>query len=148
MTVTDAFKAYLKEHEKPLQSDRKKQVQRLRRAERNVIAVLRGDKPISEVTRADARSWRDLRSSSGVSAATIRRERNDIGAVFSWAISEMDGAEANNPFSGMKLKAPESRIDQRLSLDQSTIDAVYHDLINERDEIHIWTLLDYTGARS
>lgn len=147
VTVRDAFAAYLAEHAKPIPEQNKKQEQRLNRSERNLIFVLGGDKPLAEVERADARAWRDLRLSQ-VSASTVHRERNDIGAVFNWAISEMDGAGNESPFKGMKLGgATEGRQDQRLPLDQAVIDNVYEDLKPHKDLLQIWTLLDHTGAR-
>jgi integrase len=147
VTITDAFAAYLIEKVYRIPEQRKKQEQRLKRSEKNVIFVLGGDKSLAKVTRSHARAWRDLRLKQ-VSPTTVRRERNDIGAVFSWAISEMDGAGETNPFNGMKLPAAgESRQDQRLPLDQSVIDNVYEDLNPHRELFQIWTLLDRTGAR-
>lgn len=147
VTVTDAFKAYLAEHALKIPEQQKKQQQRFARSEKNLLIVLGGDKSLSTITRSDARAWRDMRMGQ-VSAATVRRERNDIGAVFSWAISEMDGAGEINPFRGMKLEgASEGRRDQRLPLEQAVIDRVYEDLKPHKDLLQIWTLLDHTGAR-
>lgn len=147
VTVTDAFAAYLEENALKIPEQHKKQRQRFARSEKNLIFVLGGDKPLHEVKRSDARRWRDMRLKQ-VAPATVRRERNDIGAVFSWAVSEMEGAGEVNPFKGMKLEAPkEGRRDQRLPLEQVVIDRVYEDLQPHKDLLHIWTLLDYTGAR-
>lgn len=124
VTVMDAFAAYLAENAHKIPEQRRKQEQRFRRSEKNLIFVLRGNKPLHEIKRADARAWRDLRLNQ-VAPSTVRRERNDIGAVFSWAISEMDGAGEVNPFRGMKLGGTtERRQDQRLPLDQTVIDKV------------------------
>ena len=147
VTVTDAFAAYLVEHAHEIPEQRTKQAQRFRRSETNLISVLKGDKALRDVTRVDARAWRDLRAAQ-VSPSTVRRERNDIGAVFSWAMSEMEGAGDKNPFRGMKLEsAKEGRHQQRLPLDQLVINNVYNDLQPYNDLLHIWTLLDHTGAR-
>lgn len=147
VTVTDAFSAYLVEKAKPLPDDRKKQVQRFRRAEKNFLSILGSDKPLEQVTRSDARAWRDAIAAS-VAPSTVKRYRNDLSAVFSWAITELDGAGQNNPFSKMEIKGDtESRQKQRLPLDQSVIDAVYLELAKKKDLLQIWTLLDYTGAR-
>lgn len=147
VTVTDAFAAYLTEHSHKIPEQRKKQKQRFRRSEKNLLFILGGDKPLVEVNRTKARAWRNMRAKQ-VAPSTVRRERNDIGAVFSWAISELDGSGETNPFSGMKIAgAVESRQDQRLPLDQSVIDKVYKNLRPHKDLSQIWTLLDYTGAR-
>lgn len=147
VTVTDAFAAYLSENALKIPEQRKKQEQRFRRSERNLLIILGNDKPLNKIARTDARAWRDMRLKQ-VSPATVRRERNDIGAVFSWAISEMDGAGELNPFRGMKLEgAAEGRQGKRLPLDQAVIDKVYGDLKPHKDLSQIWTLLDHTGAR-
>lgn len=147
VTVTDAFKAYLAEKAHAIPDQQRKQQQRFARSEKNLIFILGGDRPLSSVKRSDARAWRDMRLGQ-VSPATVKRERNDIAAVFSWAVSEMDGAGEVNPFKGMKLEAAtEGRRDQRLPLDQGVIDKVYEDLKPHKDLLQIWTLLDHTGAR-
>ena len=147
VTVTDAFADYLAGNALRIPEQRKKQQQRFKRSEKNLIFVLGGDKPLQAVKRSDARAWRDMRMGQ-VSSATVKRERNDIGAVFNWAISEMDGAGDISPFKGMKLDtSSESRQDQRLPLDQVVIDKVYEGLKSHSDLLQIWTLMDYTGAR-
>lgn len=147
-TVTDAFKFYLKEKAKPNEGQRKKQFERFRRVERELIAAMGGDKLVSEVTRADARAWRDRRVNSNVAATTIQREKNDLSAVIGLAISELD-ADATNPFKGLQL--PSSMVakqDERVPLPLDMIESVYADLQKGRsDLLHIWTLLDCTGAR-
>ena len=147
VTVTDAFAAYLAENAHKIPEQRKKQLQRFKRSELNLISILGRDKAIKDVTRADARAWRDMRAAR-VSSSTVKRERNDIGAVFSWAISELEGSGEANPFQGMKLeRTKEGRHEQRLPLEQVVIDKVYRDLQSHSDLLHIWTLLDHTGAR-
>ena len=61
VTITDAFAAYLIEKAHRIPEQRKKQEQRLKRSEKNVIFVLGGDKSLAKVTRSHARAWRDLR---------------------------------------------------------------------------------------
>jgi len=152
VTVTDAFKFYLEEKALTLPDQRKKQVQRFARAERNLTFVLGGDKPVGRITRADARAWRDMREGQKVSPATIRREMNDIRAVINLANSELSAGEAN-PFNGLKTKKDAlGRQKQRKSLPQSVIDGVYEDLSRATqrgsEELRqIWTLIDWTGAR-
>lgn len=148
VTVTDAFRAYLAEKGKSDSEQLKKQTQRLYRGEQRLISILGRDMRLSEVTRSHARAWRDSRVASGVAPATIRRERNDISAVFGWAISELNGAGENNPFSAMKIADDsDGRQTKRLPLPQEVINGVYADLKETPELLRMWTLLDYTGAR-
>ncbi|UWP90739.1 integrase [Aliiroseovarius crassostreae] len=152
VTVTDAFKFYLEEKSLPIPEQRKKQVQRFARAEKNLTFVLGGDRSVSAITRADARAWRDMREKQGVASSTIRRETNDIRAVINLANSEL-GAGESNPFNGLKLKASGVvRQKERLPLEPKTIEGVYTDLVASRSKdakslLQIWTMLDFTGAR-
>lgn len=151
-TVTDAFKFYLTEKAKRLPEQRVKQEQRFRRAEKALIAVMGGDKAVCDVTREDARNWRDAREAQGASAATIKRERNDISAVIGLANSELDAGDAN-PFRKLALKAATvTSQEERDPLPQGVIDGVYADLAKAnlrlaKEQLRIWTLLDFTGAR-
>ncbi|SPF79583.1 site-specific integrase [Pseudoprimorskyibacter insulae] len=146
-TITDAFKVYLEENAKPIPEQRKKQEARFRRSERNLIGVIGRDKLVSELTRQDARAWRDRRLQQGVSPSTVTRERNDISAVISFAISELD-AGGENPFKGVKMpKKVTSRQKEREALPDDVIRSMYETLKAKPDLWQIWTLLDHTGAR-
>ncbi|WP_254656428.1 integrase [Roseovarius sp. 217] len=147
-TIRDAFKFYLAENAKALPGQRKKQEQRLARAELHLIAAVGEDKPVSKLTREDARKWRDMRVAAGKAPATIQREKNDLCAVIAVARSELD-AGGINPFSGLKLpKAKVSRQEERVSLPPEVVEGVYDALSDQRlDLLQIWTLLDFTGAR-
>jgi integrase len=146
-TITDAFRFYLKERAKPIPEQRTKQEQRLKRAEMGLIAASGADKPLSGLTREDARRWRDMRIEAGVSPATVRREKNDISAVIALAISELGSGEVN-PFSRFKMPASaEARHDERKGLPLEVIRGVYAELARDPSLLAIWTLLDLTGAR-
>lgn len=106
-----------------------------------------GDKAVCDVTREDARNWRDAREAQGASVATIKRERNDISAVIGLAISELDAGDVN-PFRKLALReATVTSQEERDPLPQGVIDSVYADLAKSTDLLRIWTLLDFTGAR-
>jgi integrase len=147
-TITDAFKFYLKENLKGTAEKQKKDTQRLRRAERDLLAAVGSDKFLSQLKREDARKWRDMRLSANVSPATVRREKNTICAVINLARSELD-ASGENPFSQLKLpKSETGRQNQREALPQDVIDGVYKALgEGPQDLLAIWALLDHTGAR-
>ncbi|GIT93163.1 hypothetical protein JANAI62_35530 [Jannaschia pagri] len=147
-TITDAFKFYLVEKAMTIPEKRKKQQQRFRRAEQNLIAAVASDKLVSQITREDARNWRDMRLATKVSPDTVRREKNDIHAVIALAQSELD-ASGKNQFTKLTLpKPPVSRQQQREPLPPEVIAGVYERLEAKRpDLLPIWTLLDFTGAR-
>jgi len=146
-TITDAFKFYLTEH--PMESDfkRKKQKQRLQRVEHWLLKTIKEDKSLSKVNRSDARQLRDARIKSGVSVGTIKREFNDIRAVFNFARSELD-VTTDNPFVGLKMPTEEEASSEKVKpLDQEVILKIYGDLQERKVLLQIWTLLDLTGAR-
>lgn len=146
-TITDAFKFYLAEKGKPLPEQLREQEARLARAEKRLIAAVGSDKPISQITRADARRWRDTRKEGKVKTSTIRREKNDISAVISLAISELD-VTGDNPFRHLKLdKEIGNRQQKRDPLPLAVIEGVYGTFGKKLDLLQIWTLLDFTGAR-
>ena len=146
-TVADAFIFYLKEKALPVPEQRKKQIQRFGRAEIRLIGILQGDRKLSEVTRKNARAWRDMRVAAGVSPTTIRREKNDISAVISLAISELD-TKAENLFSGLQIVgASAGGREDRKPLPELVIEGMYEALSDHPELLMIWTLLDFTGAR-
>lgn len=146
-TITDAFKFYLAENAKPIPEQRKKQEQRYARAERHLIAAVGSDKLVADLTREDARKWRDMRIAAGVLATTVGREKNDINAVIATAVSELD-AGGVNPFAKLKLpQATVSRQEERDPLPIPVIEGVYAALAKKADLLAIWTLMDFTGAR-
>lgn len=147
-TITDAFKFYLEENGHAIPEKRRKQEQRLRRAETQLIVAVGGDKELSELTRQDARTWRDMRLGAEVAPTTVKREKNDISAVIGFAQMELD-AGGENPFKALSMpKAIKSRREERDPLPPEVIAGVYDALIKApTDLMHIWTLLDFTGAR-
>lgn len=78
--------------------------------------------------------------------------RNDISAVIGLANSELDAGDTN-PFRKLTLKAATvTSQEERDPLPQGVIDAVYADLAKAnlrlaKEQLRIWTLLDFTGAR-
>ncbi|NIZ09988.1 site-specific integrase [Pseudooceanicola sp. HF7] len=148
-TITDAFNFYLKENAKDTPEKRKKQEQRFRRVERSLIAVIGEDKRVSEITREEARKWRDMRSEAGAAPGTIKREKSDISTVINTARSELDAGDAN-PFEKLKLpKSKVSRREEREALPEEVIQGVYSSLEGGRNKVllAIWTLIDFIGAR-
>ncbi|MET4100804.1 integrase [Roseovarius sp. MBR-78] len=147
-TITDAFRFYLEEKDHPQPEKHKKLVQRLRRAERRLIEAVGGDKQVAELTRQDARTWRDRRLKTGVAVTTVKREKNDLSAVIGLAQKELD-AGGDNPFRELGMpKVTNSRQAEREALPPEVISGVYEALDkSHRDLLQIWTLLDFTGAR-
>lgn len=146
-SITDAFKFYLAENAKPILEQRKKQDQRYARAERNLISAVGSDKLIADLTKDDARKWRDMRVAAGMAPATVIREKNDIAAIIATALSELSDGGIN-PFANLKLpKAKAGRQEDRDPLPIAVIEGMYAALADEPDLLSIWTLLDFTGAR-
>jgi integrase len=146
-TITDAFRFYLRERGKPIPEQRTKQEQRLKRVEVSLIAAAGADKALADLTREDARRWRDMRIEAGVSSATVRREKNDISAVIALAISELGSGEVN-PFSRLKMPAAaNARHEERKGLPPEVVRGVYANLARDQTLLAIWTLMDLTGAR-
>ncbi|MDP5220038.1 site-specific integrase [Ruegeria sp. 2205SS24-7] len=147
LTVSQAFAFYLYEKQEPDPYKRKKQLQRFGRAERNLLNVTKHDVALTKVSRAHARTLRDnlLRQ---MASSSVKRNINDVKAVFSLAIEEHD-LNINNPFNKLRYPKPDdAAIDLRHPLPVKVIQAMYRDLENNRTLQDIWTLIHHSGARS
>ena len=107
-TVTDAFKFDLRENALADPEKARKQEGRLRRQERHLLAVAEGDKPLAQLTKENARAWRERSQAAGLAYGTIQRESNDINAAINCTNREWDGASDRNPFKGLKIGQPEA----------------------------------------
>lgn len=146
-TITDAFKFYLSENALTDPQKLKKQQQKFKRAELQLLSVVGSDILVSDLTKEHVRKWRDMRLLEGVQPSTVRRERSNISTVISTAISELNAGHTN-PFFGMKLpKSVGNRSKERDALPSDVLVNVYNELEEKPDLLNIWTLLDFTGAR-
>lgn len=146
-TIKQAFAFYLDEKQGPDPFKRKKQVQRICRAERNLLSVTKQDIALKHVTRAHARALRD-RLLKQMSSASVKRNINDVKAVFSLAIEEHD-LNTNNPFNKLTYPKPDdASVDLRHPLPATVIQEMYRELENNRALQDIWTLIHHSGAQN
>lgn len=147
LTIKQAFAFYLDERQEPDAFKRKKQVQRIARAERNLLSVTKRDIALKHVTRAHARALRDDLLKK-MSPASVKRNINDVKAVFSLAIEEHD-LNTNNPFNKLKYPKPDdASVDLRHPLPAIVIQDMYRELENNRTLQDIWTLIHHSGAQN
>jgi integrase len=110
---------------------------------------LLGDKPITAVTRDDAKCYRDHRLASGVSASTVRREINVIRAVCAKAILELS-LGIPNQFSSLDITAQDEDVEgkDRISYSEEEIVSLVSEATRMNDEQRrIVIVLAFTGAR-
>lgn len=147
LSITEAFTFYLAEKNEPDPFKRKKQLQRFSRAQTNLLNVTRDDISLSKVTRAHARKVRDNLSERMV-VTSVRRNINDLKAVFSLAIREHD-LSINNPFARLDFAKPaDAAIDLRHPLPSDIVRSMYLELQGNQTLFDIWTLIHHTGAQS
>ncbi|MGD9921053.1 MAG: DUF6538 domain-containing protein [Pseudorhodoplanes sp.] len=159
-SVRDAVNLYLQEKNKPGQrSDAKaKQFEQLvQRNGRYLIASLKGDRPLTEVRRDDARKFRDyllttrkdLRDGTALSPQTVNRSLQAVRAVFNFAITEWE-LDVKNPFAGLAIKDAESKRDKRRSFTDAELDAYLSAATQtmNAEAKHCTVLMAYTGART
>ncbi|MEM9591473.1 MAG: tyrosine-type recombinase/integrase [Pseudomonadota bacterium] len=147
LVISQAFEFYLGEKTDPDPYKRQKQMQRFSRAQSNLLHVVRQDIAISRVTRAHARQLRDhLLQTMAVSS--VKRNINDVKAVFSLATREHD-LNINNPFAKLDYPKPkDAAVDLRHPLPPDVIKAMYKELEDQPVLLDIWTLIHHSGAQS
>ena len=101
--MSDALELYLEENSKNGQVGFAKLERYTRRAWKKLTDLL-GDKVFTEVTRDDARSFRDSLLGE-MKTASVRRNLNVIVAVFGAAIAEKPIKNCPNVWEGIKIKA-------------------------------------------
>lgn len=158
-SLRDAVTLYLEERNRPeARSDvkRKQFEQRIRRAERYLLASLGRDKPLADISRADARAFRDFMArkrdgrdaTSALEPGTVNRILNDVRAIFSHASDEF-GLEKDNPFKGLRIEDQVSSKEKRRSFQPDELRR-YLDAFEGRnpDARHCTILMAFTGART
>lgn len=156
-TVRNAFDLYLSEKKENDPKKRTSQVNRVRRIERELLAIIGQDLSLSKVRREDARKLRDKLKAQRKSKApnaplvkisAVKRNLGIAKTVFNFAIREYD-LNCNNPFERLDLgKDADSAIDLKLPLPRDIILAMYQDLQNNQALWDAWTLLHHTGAQN
>lgn len=146
-TLEDAKRLYLAEAVK----DNEKRKQQLDLIFRLMADIVKLDRPLASLRRADAREVRD-HLLDGRSAASVERYLNTLRAVVNLAIKEFDLAGIQNPFMGLpsgdKEKAePDRRKRDAFSDDELARTRAYV-LASARTDLQlIWRLMQNTGCR-
>lgn len=112
--MSDALELYLEENSKNGQAGFAKLERYTRRAWKKLTGLL-GDKVFTEVTRDDARSFRDFLLGE-MKTASVRRNLNVIVAVFGAAIAEKPIKNCDNVWESLKIKAEGVDSEGRVSL--------------------------------
>lgn len=142
--LSEAFAVYIENHQRGNdKAFKESQVQHW-----NKLVMLIGDIALTTLTRDHAKAYRDHRLSTGVKAATVKREINSLTAVVNKAFAELT-INQKNPFEKLTIhktvanrsteKLPYSRDEIKLLIDEAT------KLNDERRRIVI--VLALTGAR-
>lgn len=146
-TLEDARRLYLTESVK----DNEKRQQQLDLIFRLVAEVVKLNRPIASLRRADAREVRD-HMLDGRSAASVERYLNTLRAVLNLAIKEMDLAGVQNPFMSLPTGDKETAIPDRRKRDVFSDEELARTrsyiLANARPDLRlIWRLMQNTGCR-
>ena len=142
LTLKDALKLYLKTRK----LDRKAELERNRIMD-DLISHLRGDRPIEDVTRIEARSYMDKLINTGQAAGTVNKQLGFLQAMFTTAYREMESAKAN-PWAGLKVDDGELDKEKRnpFTLQQAKAVIPKIDTCNEELKF-IGIITAFSGAR-
>ena len=149
-TIRDALRIYVKDKGTGRRNEAE-QLRFVRERERAIIALVDtiGNKPIRDVTRDDARRFREAMVEKLNTPGTVNNYIKHCRTIFGHAIRELELARAN-PFEKLQLEDPESARDKR----DSFTDAELKQLVKAartmklRDDMrHILLMLADTGAR-
>jgi integrase len=118
-----------------------------RRIVNELLGQLGGDRPVTEVTKADARKHRDHLVAQGYKPSSANKQLRFLVTIFKLALNEQDLPNAN-VWRGVKVADPEPDKDKRhpLSMEQAT--AVLGHLPSVNTELRrIGLITAFTGAR-
>jgi len=151
LTVRDALQVYLDEKGQGRRNDREQRRFVLER-ERciNMLVAVIGNKPVKDVTRADARAYRDHLMSRLNTIASVNKYLRNVRAIFETAITETE-IDKVNPFAKMQVHDPVAAREKRNSFNAEQLETIIKAAQQPealRDDLrHILFLLVDTGAR-
>lgn len=122
--LSEAFSVYLENHSKGLD----KVFIASQKQHWDKLVNFLGDKPVTALTRKDAKAYRDFRLASGVTASTVKREISVIHAVLAKAIRELSLAIPNE-FSSIEVSSASKEATRRNSYDREQIQLGNHPLL-------------------
>lgn len=141
--LSEAFSVYLENHSKGLD----KVFIASQKQHWDKLVNFLGDKPITALTRKDAKAYRDFRLSSGVTASTVKREISVIHAVLAKAIRELSLATPN-VFSSIEIPSLNRELNKRQAYKREEIQLLVNEARKLDDEQRrIVIVLAFTGAR-
>jgi len=141
--LSEAFSVYLDNHSK----GKDKSFIAAQKQHWDKLISLLGDMPIKDVTRKQARQYRDVRLETGVAPSTVSREIGVIRAIFEKAIRELSLGIANE-FSSIEVAGSNRNQLDRLPYTKSEIQLlVGQSRAIDDEQRRIVTVLAFTGAR-
>jgi integrase len=141
--LSEAFSVYLDNHQK----GKDKAFIAAQQQHWDKLVNLIGDMPIKDVTRKQARQYRDVRLETGVAPSTVSREIGVIRAIFEKAIRELSLGIANE-FSSIEVAGSNRNQLDRLPYTKSEIQLlVEQSRAIDDEQRRIVTVLAFTGAR-
>jgi integrase len=150
--ITDALKVYLAEKGPALTLMSPKKAKRFCLEKSRVVAYLTqalgGDKPLAELARRDARTFRDFLINRPLSVPTINKYMKAAATVWKVAAQDIELA-TTNPFKGHSIVDPTPEREKRDPLTQKELATLLARRGNMNAQLStILTLLAYTGART
>lgn len=148
-TIADAKRLYLQERIRGDINETAK-TQRIERAMGHLAHAVAEDRPLSSLTREDAREVRDhMLRDLEMNPATVRRYMNDIQAVISLGLTEFGLGDAFNPFLRLRIRLETVAREERLPIPDDTLKAIRGRLSgNAGAELWlIWRMIEGTGCR-
>lgn len=141
--LSEAFSVYLDNHSK----GQDKRFQAAQKQHWDKLINLIGDKPITALSRPDAKQYRDNRLASGVAPTTVAREINAIRAVLAKAIRELS-LGIPNQFSGIEIPKVNKNANDRPPYTSEEISLLVSEALKVNDEQRrIVIALAFTGTR-
>ena len=150
--ISDALKVYFAEREPALAQLSPAKAKRFRNEKKSVVGYLleaiQQDKPLAELTRGDARTFRDFLRQRSLAVATVNKYVKLVATIWKVAAQDIELATAN-PFRGLSTVDPTPEREKRDLLTDGELSA----LLKRRGTMNaqlstILTLLAYTGART
>jgi len=141
--LSEAFSVYLDNHKR---GKDKAWIAKQKQHWDKLIRSL-GDKPLVDVTRNDAKAYRNHRLDSGVKPSSIRREISTIKAVIAKAILELS-LGITNQFSSLEIADNDGASTARVPYSVTEIRVLVEEALTANDEQRrIIVALAFTGAR-
>ena len=142
LVLSEAAEIYLREHKRGSDQDFRRTTLR----EVNSVIQIIGDKPLTEITRDDARAFRDSLLKT-MKTASARRRLNTVSAIINRALHEQ-GLPLKNQFEKLVITGENDDSAERVPFTAEEIKTVAAQCLLKDDDIrHIIALLIDTGSR-